>query len=172
MMKNINPEKLHELIHSESELIVIDVRTPVEFRSSHIALAKNLELSSIDHTSASNIINVQKNIYVVCQSGNRSTHACKKLTSLGYESVISLDGGMNRWINEGYHVIEGKKSISIERQVRIMTGSLVVLGIVLSQLVNISFISLSAFVGLGLMFSGITDSCAMGIILSKMPWNR
>jgi hypothetical protein len=83
-----------------------------------------------------------------------------------------VEGGTDAWVAAGLPVVEGKGSISIERQVRIAAGSLVVLGIVLSLLAHPLFIGLSAFVGCGLVFAGITDTCMMGMMLAKMPWNR
>jgi len=69
-------------------------------------------------------------------------------------------------------VVRGKKSIPLERQVRIAAGFLVLLGAVLGFFVHPYFIGLSAFVGAGLMFAGITDTCGMALVLAKMPWNQ
>ena len=66
----------------------------------------------------------------------------------------------------------GRKSIWLERQVRIAAGSLVVLGALLGWLVHPAFVGLSAFVGAGLVFAGVTDTCGMGMVLARMPWNR
>jgi hypothetical protein len=69
-------------------------------------------------------------------------------------------------------VVRGKKAISLERQVRIAAGSLVLLGVIGSLLIHPYVIGLSAFVGAGLLFAGITDTCGMGMLLARMPWNR
>jgi len=66
----------------------------------------------------------------------------------------------------------GKRTISLERQVRIAAGSLVLLGAVLSLLVHPYFIGLAAFVGAGLVFAGVTDTCGMAMCLARMPWNQ
>ncbi len=69
-------------------------------------------------------------------------------------------------------IMRGKKAISLERQVRIAAGSLVLLGVALAYFVHPYLIGLSAFVGAGLVFAGVTDTCGMGMMLAKMPWNN
>ena len=81
-------------------------------------------------------------------------------------------GGTLAWDAAGLPVVRGKKTILLERQVRIAAGFLVLVGAVLALVVHPYFVGLSAFVGAGLMFAGITDSCGMGMLLAKMPWNR
>lgn len=76
------------------------------------------------------------------------------------------------WEAAGLPVVRGKKAISLERQVRIAAGLLVLLGAILGFFVNPSFIGISAFVGAGLVFAGITDTCGMAMMLAKMPWNQ
>ena len=83
-----------------------------------------------------------------------------------------VTGGTLAWQEAGLPVERGTvKVISLERQVRIAAGSLVVIGVVLAKLVNPWFIGLSAFVGAGLVFAGITDFCGMGLLLARLPWN-
>ena len=69
-------------------------------------------------------------------------------------------------------MVEGKKVMSLERQVRIAAGSLVVIGAVVGQFVHPGGFGLSAFIGAGLVFAGVTDTCGMGMMIAKMPWNR
>ena len=157
-MKTISPKKLHELKNANSNITLIDVRTPVEFRSVHVGFAENLPLDEIDKDSASKVAENKDEVYLICKSGARSAKAYEKFASYGYQNIISVDGGTEAWSDSNYPVIEGKKSISIERQVRIAAGGLVVVGIALSFAVHISFIGISAFVGAGLMFAGITDT--------------
>lgn len=76
------------------------------------------------------------------------------------------------WMSAGLPIIEGAKTISLERQVRIAAGSLVFIGALLSYVVHPAWIALSAFVGAGLVFAGITDTCGMGMVLARMPWNN
>ena len=69
-------------------------------------------------------------------------------------------------------MVRGKKAMSLERQVRVAAGSLVLLGVALAALVHPGFVGLAAFVGAGLLFAGLTDTCGMGLLLARMPWNR
>ena len=90
----------------------------------------------------------------------------------GYPNVVNVEGGTQACVSAGLPVVRGKKAISLERQVRIAAGSLVLIGAVLAWLVHPAFIGLSAFVGAGLVFAGITDTCGMGMLLARMPWNQ
>ena len=85
--------------------------------------------------------------------------------------MVNVEGGTLACVDAGLPVVRGKKAVSLERQVRIAAGSLVLLGAALS-FVHPAFVGLSAFVGAGLVFSGITDTCGMGMILARMPWNQ
>ena len=112
-----------------------------------------------------------RELLLICKSGARAAMAQKKFNTCGVPSGSSVEGGTSAWAAAGCPVVRGKKSISLERQVRIAAGFLVVLGVV-GTLLHPAAIGLSAFVGAGLMFAGITDTCAMGMLIAKMPWNR
>ena len=86
--------------------------------------------------------------------------------------MVNVEGGTLACVEAGLPVVRGKKAISLERQVRIAAGSLVLLGVLLGWFVHPAFIGLSAFVGAGLVFAGITDTCGMGMMLARMPWNQ
>jgi rhodanese-related sulfurtransferase len=107
----------------------------------------------------------------VCRSGGRSQQACEKFLKAGFANVVNVEGGTLACENTGLPLVRGKKVISLERQVRIAAGSLVLLGVVLGWLVHPYLVGLSAFVGAGLLFAGLTDTCGMGMLLARMPWN-
>jgi hypothetical protein len=86
--------------------------------------------------------------------------------------VVNVEGGTQAWAQAALPVVRGKKAISLERQVRIAAGSLVLIGSLLSYFAHPYWIALPAFVGAGLLFSGITDTCGMGMLLARMPWNQ
>ena len=156
--------------HQAGEKIeLIDVRMPTEFRETHVTFARNVPLDSLDPRA---LQNVQGPLYVVCQGGTRSKMACDKLRTAGFTNIVDVLGGTKACVAAGLPVVKGKKTISLERQVRIVAGSLVVLGVVLSLTVHPWLIGISAFVGSGLVFAGVTDTCGMGMMLSKTPWNR
>ena len=111
-------------------------------------------------------------VYLLCRSGARAAKAVEKLARAGFASGVVVTGGTLAWQEAGLPVERGTvKVISLERQVRIAAGSLVVIGVVLAKLVNPWFIGLSACVGAGLVFAGITDFCGMGLLLARLPWN-
>ncbi len=152
---------------------LIDVRTPAEFREVHLEIARNVPLDSLDPEAVMRERSTQgEPLYVICRTGSRGAAACQKFLAAGYTDVVNVEGGTQAWLEAGSPVIRGKKAISLERQVRIAAGSLVLLGAVLGYFWNINFIGLSAFVGAGLMFAGITDTCGMAMVLARMPWNQ
>lgn len=162
----IDPRQLAERA-AAGPLELIDVRTPVEFQEVHSALARNVPLDRLDPAS----LPADRPLYVICRSGGRGRQACEKLLAAGLK-VTNVEGGTLAWVECGLPVVRGKKAVSLERQVRIAAGSLVLAGVLLGWLVHFAFLGLSAFVGAGLVFSGITDTCGMGLLLARMPWNR
>ncbi len=166
----ITPKQLEELRTTGKTVDLIDVRTPVEYREVHVAWARNVPLDRLDPAAVRQ--SPEEPLYVICRSGNRGRQACEKLLAAGRVNVVNVEGGTLAWAEAGLPVVRGKKAIALERQVRIVAGLLVVLGVVLGWLVHPAFLALSAFVGAGLVFAGITDTCGMGLLLARMPWNR
>ena len=111
-------------------------------------------------------------VYLICRSGSRGRQACEKFLAAGYDNVVNVEGGTLEWERAGLPVVRGRKTVSLERQVRIAAGLLVVMGTGLGAFVHPGFLALSAFVGAGLVFAGITDTCGMGMLLARMPWNH
>lgn len=169
----ITPQQLAELCKDGKKIDLIDVRTPVEFQEVHIGIARNVPLDRLDPAALMQDRNgsASEPLYVVCRSGNRGQQACEKFFKGGFVNVVNVEGGTMACVEAGLPVVRGKKAISLERQVRITAGLLVLLGVGLS-FVHPAFIGLSAFVGVGLVFAGITDTCGMGMILARMPWNQ
>ena len=98
--------------------------------------------------------------------------ACEKFVAAGYHNVVSVEGGTAAWEAAGFPVQRGKKAVSLERQVRILAGALVLLGAMLAWFVHPAFVFLSGFIGAGLVFAGVTDTCGMAMALGRMPWNQ
>jgi rhodanese-related sulfurtransferase len=169
----INPQQLAELCKN-GKIELIDVRTTVEFRELHAAVARNVPLDRLDPTAIMQARNGSKDepLYLICRSGSRGRQACEKFLAAGFTNVVNIEGGTQACVEGGLPVVRGKKAISLERQVRIAAGSLVLLGVLLGWLVHPVFFGLAAFVGAGLVFAGITDTCGMGMMLARMPWNQ
>ena len=167
-MKHIKPAALKQALE-RNEALLIDVREPGEFAREHIAGAQSLPLSALD---ASRLPRDRK-IVLCCQSGARASRALAQLEAAGLHDVARLDGGLGGW--KAAHLttsIDITQPISIMRQVQITAGSLVVLGAVLAALVSPWFILLSGFVGAGLVFAGVSDTCMMAALLSRLPYNQ
>lgn len=172
-VKTITPKALQELRQAGRPVELIDVRTPVEFREVHVEFASNIPLDKLDPAAVMAARNgsADEVLYMVCRSGSRGKQACDKFIEAGFTNVVNVEGGTLAWDEAGLPVVRGKKAISLERQVRIAAGLLVLLGAVLGWFVHPTFVALSAFVGAGLVFAGITDTCGMGMLLARMPWN-
>ena len=170
----ITPHELAELGKNGKKIDLIDVRTPVEFREVHVEFARNVPLDQLDPAALMRARNgsADEPLYFICRSGSRGMQASEKFVKAGFSNVVNVEGGTMACVEAGLPVARGKKAISLERQVRIAAGSLVLLGAVLGWFVDPAFIGLSAFVGAGLLFAGITDTCVMGMVLARMPWNR
>lgn len=170
----ITPQRLAEICKDNGHLDVIDVRTPAEYREVHIAIARNVPLDRLDPAALLQSRNgsTDEPVYLICRSGSRGRQACEKFLAAGFTNVINVEGGTLACVECGLPVVRGKKAMSLERQVRIAAGLLVLVGAVLGAFVHPVFIGLSAFIGAGLVFAGITDTCGMGMLLARMPWNQ
>jgi rhodanese-related sulfurtransferase len=171
-IKTISPRELGSLHGSGGEVVLLDVRTPAEYGAVHIQGARLEPLDRLDHEKLAEELG-GRTVHVVCRSGKRAEQAISKLEAAGCGGAVLLEGGMNAWIEAGLPVNRGAETMSIERQVRIAAGALVVLGAVLGWVFGSPALhGISAFVGVGLVFAGITDSCVMGMFMAKMPWNQ
>ena len=156
-----------------SEEVLLDVRTPAEFRSAHIPGSVNIPLGDLPRDCGTLRERFEgRRVTIVCRTGRRAEEASTLLCAQGLDCVEVLPGGVEAWQAAGRELNRGAKSVSLERQVRITAGSLVVLGTLLGFALDPAFHGLSLFVGAGFIHSGVTDSCAMGTILARMPWNR
>lgn len=154
---------------------LIDVRTPAEFDEVHATGAVNLPLDRLTPEAVRRAVsgNGDQPFYILCRSGARADVASNKLESAGLNGGVVVTGGTLAWIEAGLPVVRGtRKTISLERQVRIAAGTLVLTGAILGWLVHPGFFGLSAFIGAGLIFAGVTDWCGMGLLLGKAPWNQ
>ena len=171
---SISPTRLAELCQAGPTIELIDVRTPAEFNEVHVEFARNVPLDRLDPAALIRVHNRPATgpLYFICHSGSRGRQACEKLSQAGFTNAINVEGGTLACEQAGIPLVRGKKTVSLERQVRIAAGSLVLLGALLGWLLHPAFTALSAFVGAGLLFSGVTDTCGMGRLLARMPWNQ
>ncbi|MDJ0894709.1 MAG: rhodanese-like domain-containing protein [Alphaproteobacteria bacterium] len=153
------------------EALLIDIREPMEFAREHIRGARLEPLSQFDKADFADVRDKVAVFY--CRSGNRTRQAADLLAKTGFRDVYAMDGGIEAWKKAGLPIEEDRRApIDIMRQVQITAGGLVLLGVVLGVWLTPWFLGLSAFVGAGLMFAGISGYCGMAKMLSRAPWNR
>jgi rhodanese-related sulfurtransferase len=167
---SVTPHDLHERRNIDPRLLLVDVRTPAEFQELRSSYARLMPLDKLDV----DVIRSAKGegpVYCICRSGARALQAAQKLSDAGVDALV-VEGGTLAWEAVGLPVKRGRKTLSLERQVRIGAGLLVLAGLVLGWLVHPVFLLLCAFVGGGLVFAGVTGICGMAFVLGKMPWNQ
>ena len=170
--KVISVEQLQSL--NLTDKIFVDVRSPAEYRSVRVQGAVNLPLNTISCADVQKLIGDKQNpaIILLCGKGGRARKAAEILQA-GSFNLLVVEGGTNACVDANLPIEKGGAAvISIERQVRIGAGSLVCLGIALGFFVNPLFYILSAFIGAGLIFAGVTDWCGMGLLIARAPWNK
>lgn len=168
----LSPADLVRLLSNRPDTRLLDVRTPAEFETVHIPGAYNVPLDTLGEHGAEIRSAVSAPVVLVCRSGQRAGKAEEALRTAGMSNLFVLGGGTSAWIAAGLNVNRGVQRMSLERQVRIAAGALTATGAFLALFVNPLFAALPAFVGSGLVFAGVSDTCAMGMLLAKLPYNR
>jgi rhodanese-related sulfurtransferase len=168
MTQPISAHDLAEQLGSQ-RVAVIDVREPMEYATGHIAGSLNVPLARLHQADLP-----QGPLVLVCQSGNRSAKGVQTLLQRGHgHPITDLQGGLPSWQQAGLPVRKLKNApLPLMRQVQIAAGSLILLGLILSNTVAPAWILLTWFVGAGLTFAGITGFCGMARLLAVMPWNK
>ena len=153
--------------------LIIDVRTPGEFVEAHIPGSRNIPLTDLEtFLPELREISRHRQLTLVCRTQNRVKLAYNELVIHGITNVRILEGGITKWVADGKPLIRSQKGISLEGQVRIAAGTMIVAGTTLGVFVSPWFLMIPAAVGGGLIHAGWTDSCLMGMMLSKIPFNR
>ncbi len=153
--------------------IYIDVRNRKEFDAVHIPGSRNIPLSELpQQIEALRRLAQKSRLVFVCRTHNRATRGVDFMHEQGITNCDFLVGGITQWLYKEKPVIRGDSSLSLEGRVRALAGALVVSGVSLAFLVSDWFLLIPAVVGLGLIHAGLTDSCLMGMLLSKLPMNR
>jgi rhodanese-related sulfurtransferase len=173
--KRIHPIDL--MSQKQAATCIVDVRTLAEVKAASLGDCLHIPLHELTaERLATEIAASGKNgahVYVLCQSGRRAELAADALKGQCSGELYVIEGGMNAVIESKIPLAaQGRVMMSLERQVRIAAGLLVLLGAALGTWVNPAFYGLSAFVGAGLTFAGIADICLMGTLIAKAPWNR
>jgi glyoxylase-like metal-dependent hydrolase (beta-lactamase superfamily II)/rhodanese-related sulfurtransferase len=170
-LEMISPREAAELAARDRRHKLLDVRSAGEYAEIHIKDSLNIPIDAI----LSRLEELGKSsggYLVLCRTGNRAMMASDMLIQAGIKDVKVVAGGIDRWRSEKLPVEKLVGGISIERQVRIGAGSLVLFGLIMAWLFHPAFALISAFVGCGLIFAGVTDNCMMGMLLMKLPYNK
>ncbi len=166
----IHASELRHLRQADPELRILDVRTGGEFESVHIPGSYNVPLDTLaEHVAR--VADLEHPVVLVCQSGARASTAQEHLNRAGKANLRVLEGGIGGWMAAGGDTAKGRETWALERQVRGVAGS-IVLASILTSLKFPRFRFLAGGVGFGLAFSAVTNTCAMGMLLSKLPYNR
>ena len=163
--------------HQGQVRFLIDVRSPAEFRAQHVAGARNVPLDQLQPEQLiaqlkSEGLRAGDELFLLCQRGQRAQRAAEQLQHL-LPGIQVIDGGTEACVACGMPTNQGSSGvISLQRQVQISAGSLVLLGCALGTWLHPGWYGLAAFVGAGLTFAGLSNTCAMALLLARMPWNR
>lgn len=172
MPKIISAHDLKSAIDAGPKPQVLDVRESSEYAQDGGAPGALLAPLSTD-AAAAGLFDAQKPVFVLCRSGARSVKAATILEARGFADVRVVDGGMQAWGAAGFPVVRTGPSVwAIERQVRFTVGTLLLASFALGMLAHPVFFFIPPLLGVGLLYSAVSNSCGMGLVLSKLPWNR
>ena len=162
---------------NDDDVCVIDVRTIPEIKSSHFKNSINIPLQGLTAERVTErLARCDKSpsiLFLLCQGGKRAQTAAEQLDGKISQELVVIEGGVNALKQANAPLIQNaSSSVSIERQVRIVAGSIVLFGAIMAAVYSPSFIIISGIVGAGLIFAGITNNCTLGNFLTRMPWNK
>ncbi|MFJ3929302.1 rhodanese-like domain-containing protein [Streptomyces sp. NPDC090029] len=167
----LTPAALRQLTEGGRGPRVLDVRTPGEFRTVHIPGSYNVPLDTLREHRADLLDHLDEDVVLVCRSGARASQAGEALAEAGMPHLRVLEGGMTAWEASGAPVNRGEARWDLERQVRLVAGAVVLVTGVAGLLVpGVHLIGTA--IGAGLTFAALSNTCAMGMLLSKLPYNR
>jgi rhodanese-related sulfurtransferase len=168
---SISSTELRDRLDSPTAPDVLDVRTPAEFETAHIAGSFNVPLDVLGKNTSDVVENLQGDVVLVCKSGQRAAKAAALLRDSGLNSGLVLRDGLTDWERNGFDIQRGNARWDLERQVRLVAGS-IVLSSVLGSVAIPKLKWVAAAIGGGLTFAAVTNTCAMATALSKLPYNR
>jgi rhodanese-related sulfurtransferase len=167
----LDPTALRDWLAQSDAPRVIDVRTPAEFETAHIPGSYNVPLHLLREHSAEIAGHLDQEVVLVCRSGMRAAQAEATLAGAGLPNVHLLEGGITAWQRQAAPVTRGRARWDIERQVRLVAGSIVLVA-VMGGLLLPGLQYVAAAIGAGLAVAALTNTCAMGMLLAKLPYNR
>jgi rhodanese-related sulfurtransferase len=170
MTATMTPDVLARRLDGDELVTIVDVRTGGEFEAGHIPGSYNVPLDALGEHRRE-LCQVRRDVVLVCQSGDRAAKAEAQLAAAGMSHVHVLAGGMNAWQAAGQPVRRLRERWSLERQVRLVAGAIVLASVVASVFVP-ALVWIAGALGAGLVFAALTNTCAMGMLLARLPYNR
>lgn len=172
MAKTVTAQDLRSALASEPRTQMLDVREQDEHeRDGGVPGAVRAPLST--DVAAAGLFDAQKSVFILCKSGARSLQAAAKLEARGFADVRVVSGGLQAWAAAGFPVTRAGPAVwAIERQVRFTVGVLLLGSFALGRFVHPVFFALAPLLGAGLLYSAVSDTCGMGTVLMKLPWNN
>jgi rhodanese-related sulfurtransferase len=176
-VSTISPSTLYAMQSQGKKIDLLDVRTGMEYSNGHIPGAKLLTLDEISDERLIEQLGYPKgrdhaSIYVTCQSGMRAQQAVERIRATGYKNLVLVEGGTEGWEKAGLPMKGYGRIISLERQVQIAIGSLLLLKVIFGFTLHELFFLAGALIGVGLIMAGVTRWCGMARLIAMMPWNR
>jgi len=173
----ISPVTLSHRLKGGTNVALLDVRSPAEYRSGHIPGARLAPLDELERSDIRELTNgsgrgADNPLYLTCQAGVRAEQAAQVLHKAGLNHLVLVQGGTESWQKSGLPVKRCRGALSLERQVQIAVGSLLILKVFFGFTVHELFFVAGAVIGSGLIASGITRWCGMAQLIARMPWNR
>lgn len=167
----VDSADLQRLLESSTPPRVLDVRTPGEFGAVHVPGAYNVPLDLLREHRDEILTHVNEDVVLVCRSGQRAAQAEETLRDVGLSNVHILEGGITAWEAKGFAVNRGGRRWDLERQVRLVAGMIVALSVLVGALVpGVQWVAFA--IGAGLVVAALTNTCAMGMLLARLPYNR
>ncbi len=177
VINTISPQSLDSLINRDGTVNLIDVRTPPEYQSGHATGAISVPLDDLNPENLADLLGDslaghEHPLFLTCQTGARASKAAERLHQAGFRNLILLEGGTKAWQKAGLPMQRCSNGFSLERQVQITIGALLVLKVFFGFTVNELFFAAIPIIGAGLIVSGLTRWCGMAQLIARMPWNR
>ena len=167
----VDAATLHEQLTSTNPPRLIDVRTPAEFETQHISGAYNVPLDLLREHRDEIAGHLDQRVVLICRSGQRAGQAGESLRQAGLTNISILEGGLSSWLAGGFAVNRGRQRWELERQVRLIAGLIVALSVLASIVVpHLEWVAFA--IGAGLTTAALTNTCAMGMLLARLPYNQ
>ncbi len=168
-LKPLSPQTIRQ--HLDQGALLVDIRSADEYARERIAQARHIPMEQLTEGAAA--LQSAKAVIFHCRSGNRTQMNAQALSACVSGDAYVLEGGLDAWKKAGLPVVaDASQPLELQRQVQIAAGSMIVLGTALGAMVSPWFLLLSGFVGVGLVFAGVSGFCGLARVLMKMPWNQ